>query len=106
MRTRNARRDAAWGSVGMSARPREVRGRRGTEVYKRRASRPGAPRPGRVTARSRVDQPIEAPPQVPPAAGRGKGLLKVLVRIVVGVGVLAFLLVKADVGRLWDTLRE
>ena len=53
-----------------------------------------------------MDQPIEAPPQVPPAAGRGKGLLKILVRIVVGVGVLAFLLVKADVGRLWDTLRE
>jgi len=34
-----------------------------------------------------------------------RGLLKIVIRIAVGAGVLAFLLVKSDVGQLWDTLR-
>jgi uncharacterized protein (TIRG00374 family) len=41
-----------------------------------------------------------------PVPSPKRGLLKVLIRVVVGVGVLGFLLVKADVGQLWDTLRE
>jgi len=43
--------------------------------------------------------------ETPPVPTPKRGLIKVLIRIVVGVGVLAFLLVKADVGKLWDTLR-
>jgi hypothetical protein len=42
-------------------------------------------------------QPVPAPK---------RGVLKLLIRIVVGAGVLGVLLVKADVGELWDTLRE
>jgi glycosyltransferase 2 family protein len=34
-----------------------------------------------------------------------RGLLKIGIRVAVGAGVLAFLLAKADVGKLWDTLR-
>ncbi len=45
-----------------------------------------------------------APPPVP-APKRG-GALKGLIRIGVGAGVLAFLLVKADVGQLWDTIQH
>lgn len=50
-----------------------------------------------------TEQDLDLEPQPVPTPKRG--LLKVLVRIVVGVSVLAFLLVKADVGQLWDTLR-
>lgn len=42
----------------------------------------------------------------PPAAPKRGGALKVLIRIVVGAGVLGFLLVKADVGQLWDTIQN
>jgi glycosyltransferase 2 family protein len=45
-----------------------------------------------------------APPPAP-ASKRGGGL-KVLIRIAVGAGVLAFLLVKADVGQLWDQIQN
>ena len=45
------------------------------------------------------------PPPPVPAPKRG-GALKVLIRIVVGAGVLGFLLVKADVGQLWDTIQH
>jgi glycosyltransferase 2 family protein len=40
-----------------------------------------------------------------PAPTRKRGLLRILIRIAVGAGVLGFLLVKADVGKLWDTIR-
>jgi glycosyltransferase 2 family protein len=47
------------------------------------------------------DLETEAPPVPTPK----RGLIKVLIRIAVGAGVLAFLLVKSEPGKLWDTLR-
>jgi glycosyltransferase 2 family protein len=44
-------------------------------------------------------------PDAPAAPAPKRGLLKVLIRIGVSAGVLAFLLVKADVSQLWHTLR-
>lgn len=46
----------------------------------------------------------DVPPQ--PVPTKRGGALKVFIRIVIGVGVLAFLLVKADVGQLWDTIQN
>jgi len=45
-------------------------------------------------------------PDAPPAPTPKRGLLKVLLRVGVGAGVLAFLLVKADVGKLWHTIQS
>jgi uncharacterized membrane protein YbhN (UPF0104 family) len=45
-------------------------------------------------------------PDATPVPSSRPGPLKVLVRVVVGGGVLAFLLARADVGELWATLRE
>jgi len=46
----------------------------------------------------------DAPPPAP-TPKRGGGL-KVLIRVLVGAGVLAFLLVKGNPGRLWDTIQN
>ena len=46
----------------------------------------------------------DAPPPAP-VPKRGGGL-KILIRVAIGVGVLVALLVKADVGQLWDQIRN
>jgi glycosyltransferase 2 family protein len=53
-----------------------------------------------------VTEPIETPPGPQPVTARGKGLLKLLLRIGVSAAVLALLLAKADVSKVWHTIRS
>jgi glycosyltransferase 2 family protein len=49
--------------------------------------------------------PPDALPPPPPPAKKG-GALKLIIRVAVGAAVLAILLARADVGKLWDTIRD
>ncbi len=49
---------------------------------------------------------LESTPSQPVPAPKRGGATKIFIRIVVGAGVLGFLLVKADVGQLWDTIQN
>jgi uncharacterized membrane protein YbhN (UPF0104 family) len=53
-----------------------------------------------------MTEPELDPADAPPVSTPKRGALKLLIRIAVGAGVLAFLLVKADVGKLWHTIRD
>jgi len=48
---------------------------------------------------------LDSPENAPATSSKRRAAVKVIVRLAVGAGVLAFLLLKADVHQLWDTLR-
>ena len=53
-----------------------------------------------------MTQPTDTPPVPQPVSPRGKGLLKLLLRIAVSAAVLALLLAKADVSKVWHTIQN
>jgi hypothetical protein len=53
-----------------------------------------------------MTEPQQSDASSPPAPRKKGGALKLIIRIAVGGAVLGILLARADVGKLWDTLRD